>query len=66
MELVEFYRNGDKVVYSTTVSGVTYYFYDGFDSKDNVIETIARNPNYILDRALKQHLLNGVWSKIIK
>lgn len=66
MELIEFYKNGDKVVYSTTIGGVNYHFYDGFNSKDDIIETIARSHNYILDRELKKFLNNGIWSQIIK
>lgn len=66
MRLTEFYRNGYKVVYSTTVGEINYYFYDGFDSKDDVIEAIVKSTNYISDRELKKFLNNGIWSQIIK
>lgn len=65
MRLTEFYRDGDKVVYYTTINESNYYyFYDGFDNKENAIDTIIKHFNGIFDK--RSLLRSGVWSKIIK
>ena len=65
MELTEFYRDGDKVVYYATINRPSYYyFYTGFDNKESAVDTIAKHFNDSFDK--RSLLRSGVWSKIIK
>lgn len=63
MELTEFYRDKDRVIYSTTVNGKDYYFYDGFKDYKEAIDTLTQ---IIKGKAFEQFIFDGIWSKIIK
>lgn len=63
MELTEFYRNGDKVIYFIKAYGENYYFYDGFNDHKEAIDTLTQ---IIKGKAFRQFLSNGFWYSIIK
>lgn len=65
MELTEYYKKENKVVYFITIYDRCYCFYNGFYDKEDAIQTIIEDYGKFTIN-LKNFLEKCIWSKIIK
>ena len=63
MILYPYYNQDGKVIYGTTVSGKSYFFFNGFESAEEAKEAILSRYTGI-EKTWFETSLEGEWSKI--
>lgn len=64
MTLYKHYRKDEKVVYSTTMNGKSFFFFKGFNSADEAKQEILSHYNGF-EKVWFETFLTGEWSEII-